>query len=188
MMRLVWRIVRAKVLFGLFLVVAGAGAMMLISDDPKSDIFSALPGGVAQSLSGRPEGGAKSPGAPQGGSDPLAAFVATVRAIATGEADSLFGMASPREALSTPRGAPGLPSGGGGAGAEARRVAPPQSNGASLDDMFARLAESFGMSGRSGAEASPGQSAGRDAPDEPRQPVILRPGGGSSDGLVQVGR
>lgn len=188
MMRLVWRIVRAKVLFGLFLAVSGAGAMMLISDDPKSDLLTALHGGVERSPLGLLEGRAETPGGPPGGSDPLAAFVATVRAIATGEADSLFGMASPREALSTPSGAPGLPPGGAGAGADARRIAPPQTNGASLDDMFARLAESFGMTGRSGAEASPGQTADRHAPEEPRQPVILRPGGGSSDGLVQVGR
>lgn len=112
---------------------------------------------------------------PAPGPDPFGSLIAAAREILAGEREGPSPLA-----LAVPQ---------AGEGGTMRQIAPPQvSDPAAMEAALRALARSFAPQDTTRpAVSAPGPEAAP-APEGRSAPVILRPGGGSSEGLPQVGR
>lgn len=110
------------------------------------------------------------------GPDMLGNLVTAARAFLTGEHEG-----PSASALSVPP---------GGEEGTMRQIAPPQpSDRAAMEAALRALARSFAPQDATGSAVSVPRQTADPAPGEARAaPVVLRPGGGSSEGLPQIGR
>ncbi|MEE4117724.1 MAG: hypothetical protein V2I65_01770 [Paracoccaceae bacterium] len=116
---------------------------------------------------------AAAPAAP--GPDPFGSLLAAAREILAGAQEGPSPLA-----LSVPQ---------GGEGGTMRQIAPPQvSDPAAMEAALRALARSFAPQDAPRPSVSVPAPEAAPVPEGRAAPVILRPGGGSSEGLPQVGR